>query len=123
MSSLAKIEQGHGGLALPVTHEALRIAGDLLAHLAPLFPTIASAARSEAGATAWIKSWASQIQFSELKPWQIERGLSRLHEHDTDIPLSWPAFHRLCRDRLRDDDNYGDAEARWRKKALAMASA
>lgn len=97
-------------LSAPPRQEAVGIARTLLAHLAPLFPPVAAAARAQLGAAAWIKSWSTQIQISGLRPWQIERGLARLHEHDPDIPFSWPVFHRLCVDRLRDvnDVHRGD---------------
>lgn len=113
MNSLAKIAQ-QGCLTLQVEHETLQVTGELLAHLAPLFPAVASATRTDAGAAAWIKSWSTQIQLSGLKKWQIARGLTRLHEHDQDIPLTWPAFYKLCKNNLRDDDVGDGAEQRWR---------
>lgn len=113
MNSLAKISQ-QSCLTLQVEHETLQVTGELLAHLAPLFPAVASATRTDAGAEAWIKSWAIQIQFSGLKKWQIERGLTRLHRHDPDIPLAWPAFYKLCKNDLHDEDVGADAEQRWR---------
>ena len=84
---------------------ATAAASALLAHLAPLFPVVAAAAKTQAGAAAWLKSWSVQIQISGLRPWQIERGLTRLGEHDPDIPFSWASFYRLCVDRLRDADD------------------
>lgn len=93
-------------LSAPPGQEAVGIARTLLAHLAPLFPAVAAAAKAEVGAAAWIRSWSTQIQISGLRPWQIERGLARLHEHDPDIPFSWPVFHRLCVDRLRDVNDF-----------------
>lgn len=111
MTNLARAETG--GLQ-QIKQEALDLAGDLLAHLGPLFPVISSAARSDAGAAAWIKSWATQIHLSGIKKWQIERGLARLHEHDPNIPLSWPSFYSLCK-RASDDDG-PKAERLWRLK-------
>lgn len=96
-----------GGLGVQVSSESQSMAGALLAHLAPLFPTIAAATKTDAGAAAWVRSWASQIQLTGLRPWQIERGLSRLHEHDPDVPFSWPSFQRLCVDPFRDLNDAG----------------
>lgn len=103
MSTMEKIGVGGGGLdAIQVSKESQGMAGALLAHLAPLFPVVAAATKTGAGATAWVRSWSAQIQLTGLRPWQIERGLARLGEHDPDIPFSWPVFYRLCRDPFRD---------------------
>lgn len=101
MSNIEMEKIGVGGVQ--VSQESRDMAGGLLAHLAPLFPAaVASATKTDAGATAWLRSWASQIQLSALRPWQVERGLRRLHEHDPEVPFSWPAFYKLCRDPYRD---------------------
>lgn len=93
---------GVGGGLDAVSAESQSMSGALLAHLAPLFPAVAAATKSDPGAAAWVRSWASQIQLSALRPWQVERGLRRLHEHDPEVPFSWPAFYKLCRDPFRD---------------------
>lgn len=127
MKELEKIWAG-GGLEVDVSSAAEELAGNLLAHLAPLFPTISSATKSDAGAEAWVRSWSAQIQLTGLRPWQIERGLARLGEHDPDIPFSWPVFYRLCRcpfrdvndaERGRDDPEYRADQERKRREFLA----
>lgn len=93
---------GTGAIGVQVGQESKDVAGELLAHLAPLFPVVASATKSDMGAAAWIRSWSLQIELSGLRPLQIERGLGRLHRHDPDVPFSWPAFHLLCVDPFLD---------------------
>lgn len=94
---------GAGAIGVQVSQESRDMAGELLAHLAPLFPaSVASTTKTNLGAQAWIRAWSLQIELSGLRPLQIERGLGRLHRHDPDVPFSWPAFHQLCVDPFLD---------------------
>lgn len=104
--------------ALPApSPAATAMAESLLSHLAPLYPSIAAATRSTAGADAWIDSWARQITLSGLSAAQIARGLTRLArgEHDPGVPLSWSVFYRLCYDPFRDVSDSLDEHERERR--------
>ena len=85
-------------LALPAPGAAsIASATQLLAYLSPLFPGVASMARTEAGATGWIASWASQIEAEGIGPRLLAATIRRLGELDPDQPLSWPRFSMLVR--------------------------
>lgn len=104
--------------ALPAPGPAATDAAEsLLFHLAPLFPAVASATKTGAGAQAWVQAWARSIQLAGLSHTQIARGLTRLArgEHDPDIPLSWSVFYSLCRDPWRDCNDPVDPAERERK--------
>lgn len=90
---------------LVADQKSIKLASDLMAHLAALFPAIASQTRSESGARAWVAAWSRQMQLVGLTQEHVMRGLSRLHELPNDQPLSWPAFYNLCCDPWRDVDN------------------
>lgn len=100
-----------GVLALPApSAAAVSTATQLLAYLAPLFPGVASMARTEAGAAGWIASWATQIEAEGIGPRRIAGALSLLGRLDPDVPLSWPRFaelvrqHKFIEPNLREDD-------------------
>lgn len=105
--------------ALPAPSAAAEsAAADLLAHLAPLYPTIAAATKTGAGADAWVQAWARSIHLAGLSHSQIARGIKRLArgEHDADVPLSWSVFYRLCYDPWRDCNDPVDPAERERKR-------
>lgn len=107
--------------ALPNPNKAaIDRAGALLSHLAPLYPVIASATRTAAGADAWIAAWARQIEMAGLTQRQIVRGITRLArgEHDPDTPLSWSVFYRLCIDPFRDLDDWQDIDPAERERKM-----
>lgn len=111
-------ESSESSLRLPdVSPAAVAAAGALLAHFAPLYPTVAAATRFQAGAQAWIRAWSLQIELACLLDFQIRRGLTRLArgEHDPDVPLSWSVFYRLCYDPWRDCNDPVDPAERERK--------
>lgn len=90
---------------------AMTSAAELLAYLSPLFPNVASAARTEAGAAAWIASWASQIEAEGIGPQRLAGALCLLGELDPDLPLSWPRFadlvrrHRFIKPNLKEEED------------------
>lgn len=106
-------------LALPAPGlAAVQIARQLLAYLAPLFPNVASMTKSEAGASAWIASWASQIEAEGLGPQRLAGALTLLGRLDPDMPLSWPRFaelvrqHRFAKLHLPEEDEHRERKMR-----------
>lgn len=80
------------------THE--EIASRLLARLRPLFPSIASATRTEADARAWVASWALVIRAEGLSPSELWHGLENIAKAPSERPLTPAVFLSLCRPRV-----------------------
>lgn len=99
---------------------AMTSATELLAYLAPLFPNVAGAARTEAGAAAWVASWAAQIEAESVSPQRLAGALTLLGELDPDLPLSWPRFAELVRRHRFIKPNLKEEEDRREKRLAAF---
>ncbi|MHB1075561.1 hypothetical protein [Thiobacillus sp.] len=118
MSTTITTQAQPTALALPDPSAAAVSTGtQLLAYLAPLFPNVASAARTEAGAASWIASWATQIEAEGIGPRRLAGALTLLGRLDPSVPLSWPRFAALVREHkfLHPDVREDDHEIRERE--------
>ena len=79
---------------------AIEQARGLAGQLAPLFPVIASATRTDGGFDAWCDSWARQILSNGLSGAEILGGLARFPEilsRAGNPPPSFSHFLAACR--------------------------
>lgn len=76
------------------------IAEKLARQLAPLFPVVSAATRSDVGLQAWADSWGRQILAHRLTESELLTGLSRIAEvmiKSGNPPFSFPLFLAACR--------------------------
>lgn len=72
----------------------------LAAQLAPIFPVVAGATKSQAGLDAWADSWAHQILVAGLSDLELLAGLENVVATMASAgnpPLSFPLFLIACR--------------------------
>jgi len=84
----------------PARDLAQGLARRLQSELAPLFPSVAAAARSDAAAQVWIEAWGRQIAAAGLQPAELAEGLKNIAavmQAAGHPPLSFPLFLQACR--------------------------
>lgn len=97
--------------------DAVALASQLMEHLAPLFPNVASMARDESGAAGWVASWSRQIEAENIGPRLLAATIRRLGELDPNQPLSWPRFAELARQCRFTEPNLRE-DPEWRERRM-----